>query len=409
MLKNDIRSFAKWILLSVVVGLVVGAAGTLFSLALKYATDTRVKYDYLIFALPVGGIAIVWLYDRFCREGLAGTNIVLTTLQNSGRLPARLAPLIAVSTAITHLFGGSSGREGAALQLGGSLARKIGTLLRLKDGDLKIITLAGMSAAFSALFGTPFTAAVFAMEVSRVGVMEYEALVPCAVAALLGSAVARLAGLSGETFTVLSIPNVSIVPMLGTLALGVMVAALSIMFCVTLHMSERLFKRFLKNPYMRVLSGGALVVAITYIFGVRDYNGAGMDVIERAVEGHVKYEAFAVKLLLTALTLGSGYKGGEIVPALFVGATFGCLFGTVIGLSPSLCAAVGMAAMFAGVTNCPLASLALSAELFGMEGMPYYLLAIAVSYMLSGYFGLYHAQRFTLSKYADEPLDISAH
>ena len=180
-------------------------------------------------------------------------------------------------------------------------------------------------------------------------------------------------------------------------------------FCVFLHKTEHLYKKYLKNRYVRIFVGGCAIVLLTLLVGNNDYNGAGMHTIEHAIEGHVVPEAFLLKMLFTALTIGAGYKGGEIVPTFFVGATFGCLVGPFIGLSPSFCAAIGMIALFCGVTNCPISTLLISFELFGYEGMPYYLLAVAFSYMLSGYFGLYSSQKIMYSKYKTDFINRHTH
>jgi len=259
--------------------------------------------------------------------------------------------------------------------------------------------MCGMSAAFSTLFGTPMAAAIFPMEMVSVGVMYYMALVPCVVSSLTAHGVAIILGVAGESFHVTGIPTLSLIPSLQVVLVAVICAFISIGFCGLLHRTEKLYKKFLKNRFLRIFVGGCAVVVLTMLVGTHDYNGAGMHTIEMAVEGHVVPEAFLLKMIFTALTIGAGYKGGEIVPTFFVGATLGCLLGQFIGLSPSLCAAIGMVSLFCGVTNCPISTLLISFELFGFEGMPYYLLAVAFSYMLSGYSGLYRSQKIMYSKY----------
>jgi H+/Cl- antiporter ClcA len=259
--------------------------------------------------------------------------------------------------------------------------------------------MCGMSAAFSALFGTPMAAAIFSMEVVTVGIMHYSALVPCVISALIAHAIAGLFGVEAETFHISSIPTFSIRSAIIISVLAVLCAVLSILFCVVLHQSEALYKRFLKNPYIRAFVGGLIVIILTLLVGDQTYNGAGMNVIERFFDGEVIPLAFILKIIFTAATLGAGFKGGEIVPSFFTGAAFGCLFGNIVGFSPTLCTAVGMIAVFCGVTNCPISSLLIAFELFGYEAMPYFLLTIAFSYMLSGYYGLYHSQKIMYSKY----------
>ena len=400
--------FLKWFVFSILTGFLIGQVCALFYYGLSMATSFRESHGNIIIALPVAGLFIVWIY-RFRNKGkMPSTNLVLSSIHSNDSLPIRTMPLIFVSTIITHLFGGSAGREGAALQMGGSIGNDIAKLLKFDDKDRRIFIMCGMSAAFSALFGTPMTASIFAIEVVSVGIMYYSALVPCVAAALVSSAVSRNYGIAPEMFHVANIPEVSMITMGKICVLGICCALVSIMFCLIMMTAEKYLEKWLKNPYLKIFLTGTVIVILTYILGTRDYNGAGMNIIEKAVEGEVKSEAFFLKMIFTALTLASGYKGGEIVPTLFVGATFGCIMGKILGISPELCASVSMGAVFCGVTNCPISSLLLCLELFGMNAMPYYLAAIAISYMLSGYYSLYHSQKIMYSKYKSEYINITA-
>ncbi len=395
-------NFIKWVAIAVATGVLVGLTGTAFSYGMQYATDFRTSHPAVILGLPVAGLLIVFLYHLAHRDNDGGTNSVLSAVRSEEQLHFSTAPLIFVSTILTHLFGGSAGREGAALQLGGSLGNCFGKLFRMKGADAHVMIMCGMSACFSALFGTPMAAAIFPMEVVSVGVMYYAALVPCALSALTAAGVARALGAYGESMRIAYVPEFTVVTGSKTLILAMLCAVLSVLFCVALHTAASQGKRYLPNPYLRIGLAGTLIVALTALLGTTDYLGAGMDVIDRCLEGQVRPEAFLLKLIFTAITLGAGYKGGEIVPSFFVGAAFGCLMGGFLGLSPSLCAAVGMIAVFCGVTNSPITSLLIALELFGMEGMPYFLTGVAVSYMLSGYQSLYHTQKIIYSKYRAE-------
>lgn len=392
----------RWILFAVLSGIVIGFVGTAFYYGMQAVTGIRMAHPWLIFLLPAGGLAIVGLYHLLHDEKDTGTNLVLSAIHSNDNIPLRMAPLIFISTLITHLFGGSAGREGAALQLGGSIGNSLGKLFRFDDKDQHIMIMCGMSASFSALFGTPMAAAIFSMEVVSVGIMHYAALVPCVIAALISHGIAGYFGIAPESFDLGILPafNPKSAIIIGILA--VFCAFLSMLFCIILHETEHLYKRFFKNPYLRAVVGGAIVIALTLLVGNQDYNGTGMNVIEQCIEGNVFPLAFLLKMIFTAATLGAGYKGGEIVPSFFIGASFGCLFGNLIGFSPALCAAVGMGAVFCGVTNSPITSLLICFELFGFSGMPYYLIAIALSYMMSGYYGLYSSQKIIYSKYKTE-------
>ncbi len=282
-------------------------------------------------------------------------------------------------------------------------------MLKLDDRDAKVAVMCGMSACFGALFGTPLAAGIFSLEVISIGVMYYAALVPCLFASFLGAGVAGLMGLSGEHFEILEIPKFGLVPGMIIVCLGILGAVVSIFFCLMLHEAEYLYKRYLPNPYGRILAASVLLIGLTLLVGNRDYNGSSMGLIEEALNGRVRYEAFLLKMLFTAMTLGAGYKGGEIVPTLCVGATFGCMVGTLLGFSPSLCAACGMVALFVGVTNCPISGLFMAFEMCGFEAMPYFALAVAVSFTLSGYYGLYGSQKFVYSKTKTEFINRRAH
>ena len=394
-----IGTSVKWVIFAILSGLVIGGAGTLFYFCMSLVTLVRTKNPEIIFLLPIGGLIIVGCYRLLHDEKDTGTNLVLSAIHSGDNLPLRMAPLIFISTLITHLFGGSAGREGAALQLGGSIGNGLGRLFRFDEKDKHIMIMCGMSAAFSALFGTPMAAAIFSMEVVSVGIMHYAALVPCVISSLVAHAVASSFGVSQELFPIASIPAFHISSAVMISVLAILCAGESILFCVMLHQSEYLYKKFFKNPYVRVFVGGCIIIVLTLLVGNQNYNGTGIQIIAQCIDGTVRPEAFFLKMVFTALTLGAGYKGGEIVPSFFTGAAFGCLFGNLTGFSPTLCTAVGMTAVFCGVTNCPITSLLISFELFGYDGMPYFLLAVAFSYMLSGYFGLYHSQKIIYSKY----------
>ena len=397
-----IYTFMVWTFIAIFIGALVGVVGIAFHLLLEKATMIRMTYPHLILCLPFGGLCIVWLYHVLHMENDKGTNLILSAVRANEKVSFKLAPLIFCSTVITHFFGGSAGREGAALQLGGSIASSIGRYIHLDEKDERIMTMCGMSAGFAALFGTPIAAVVFSMEVITVGVMHYSAMVPCVVAALTASGLSVLCGISPTAYSVSFMPELTASGVGSVLLLGILCAGVSIVFCLAMEWIGKIYRSKIKNPYLRIFVGGCVVVLLTYFVGTRDYNGAGMDVIARAIAGEAQAEAFLWKILLTALTLGAGFKGGEIVPSFFVGATFGCVLGPWIDLPASFAAALGLAGVFCGVTNCPLASVILCVELFGAKGLGYYALVCAVSYMLSGYFGLYSAQKIMYSKMQPE-------
>ena len=402
-----VTTLLKWLAVGALVGGVGGFVGAAFHLGVNYATNVRLAHPWVLYLLPLGGVVIAGLY-RVCRLEGAGTNAVIESVHFGKKVPTLLVPLIFVSTVITHLCGGSAGREGAALQIGGGIGYRTGTLLHLGEKDLPLATLCGMAGVFSALFGTPLTATIFALEVISVGVLYYAGLLPCITASLTGYYIALLMGVEPTRFTV-PMPELNW-PTLGLVAvLAVGCAVVSILFCRGLHITEHIASRVLKDPFLRAAAGGALIVAATLLLGTTDYNGAGMDVIQRALSGQADPWAWILKLAFTAVTIGCGFKGGEVVPSFFVGATFGCVFGGVLGLPLPFAAAVGLVAVFCGAVNCPIASVILSIELFGSSGLAYFAAACALSYLLSGYCGLYSSQTILYSKLKAEFINVHTH
>ena len=300
---------------------------------------------------------------------------------------------------------GSAGREGAALQIGGGIGYRTGRLLHQGEKDLPLATLCGMSGVFSALFGTPLTATVFALEVISVGVLYYAGLVPCITAAMVGYLVSLWMGVPPTRFTV-GMPALDGWTLLLVVVLAILCALVSILFCRGLHVTEHLAERLMKNCGLRAAAGGAVIIALTLLLGTTDYIGAGMDVICRALTGEASGWAWLLKLLFTAVTIGCGFKGGEVVPSFFVGATFGCAAGALLGLPPGFAAAIGLVAVFCGAVNCPIASVVLSVELFGADAMLYFAIACAISYVLSGYCGLYSSQTILYSKLRAEFINV---
>ena len=405
----SLRTSAKWIFFGILCGAVVGTIASIFAIAIKAGTQIRAAFPPLLYALPVAGIIIVYAYRRlgFAKDG--GTNTILEAIREGEQVPIRMAPLIFLGTVLTHMFGGSAGREGAALQIGGSIGNGLGRMLHFKNTDTKRVIMCGMSAAFSALFGTPLAAAILPIEISTVGIMYYSSLVPCVLSSLVAFYISQAFGLRGEAYPLGDVMPLTLPSALLTVLLSVLCAFAAILFCAMMDKVGKAF-RFLKNDYIRAAAGGVIVVLMTLAVGSQTYNGAGANIIEMCFENRpseIFALAFLLKMIFTAVTLGSGYKGGEIVPSLFIGATLGVKFGALIGFSPSLCAALGMCALFCGVTNCPVASLLICFEMFGFDAMPFFLLAVSFTYLFSGNFGLYHGQVIRYSKY--EPGKVNAH
>lgn len=403
-------AFAKWVLIAIAIGIVGGVIGSVFHMAVQKATGFRESNPWLIYLLPLGGLAIVFLYRITKTDEEAGTNLIISSIRTNTHVPILMAPLIFISTCITHLLGGSAGREGAALQLGGSIGAKVGELLKLDEKDMSLVIMCGMSAVFAALFGTPLTACFFAMEVISVGVIYYVGLVPCIASALVAYKVSLVFKMTPTYFEITGyVPKLSLTSITQVAVLSALCAAVSIIFCMTMKYTHDKMASAFSNTYLKALFGSAVIIVLTLIIGTYDYNGAGMDVIANAVEnGESHWYAFILKILFTAVTIGAGFKGGEIVPTFFIGSVFGCFAGDLLGMAPQFGAAVGIVSLFCGVVNCPAASIFLSLEIFGSEGLLLFAAASGVSYMLSGYYGLYSSQKIIYSKTKPEYININA-
>lgn len=392
-LKNSlsfyIKNFLLWLGLSLTVGILCGILGSAFAKSISFVTQTRLQNEKLILLLPILSLLSVWIY-KICRVSDVGTNQIFEAAKTESELSPLLAPAIFIGSVITHLCGGSAGKEGAALQLGGSVSSAVSKILKLSDKNRQLLTICGMAGLFSAVFGTPIGAAVFAVEVLKSEEKHFKAFVPSLVSALSAKAVASAMNVAPEHFSINCIPKLNLNLIFKTLLIAVIGALVSILFCYSLHFSKRAFEKLLKNPYLRIFVGSFIIVALTLILNTTDYNGSGIHIIERIFdEGIVRHEAFLLKIIFTALTVGAGLKGGEIVPTMFIGATLGGSLAAILGLDISFGASVGLAALFCGVTSCPFATLFLCAELFDTPKLLAMSLAILISYFLSGKVTLY--------------------
>lgn len=397
--KASLQTLAKWMVSAAIMGIAAGFIGFAFGWLLGQVTDFRLLHPYMLYLLPCIGLVITGLYD-FAGEGHnSGTNVVISAIQSDRHVPFRILPLIFSGTLLTHLCGGSVGREGAALQMGGSVGNYLAQLLKMDARDSKVLIMCGMSAFFAALFGTPVTAAIFSIEVVSVGIMHYAALVPCILSSLIASGISGALGLHAESFPVAAITQTAEFSVyLRILILAMLCSAVSILFILLLHNTERLLHKRLKNPYIRTVTAGAVIICLTLILQNDAFLGAGNAVIGDSFAAPAPWFYFLLKMIFTSVTIAGGYKGGEIIPSLFIGATLGSFCSVFLGLPQDLCAACAMAGIFCGVTNCPITTIFLSVELFGMDNLNYYVIAIAVSYLLSGYYSLYNSQKIMYSK-----------
>ena len=393
-----VKTFLKWLVLGVVIGILGGLLGAGFHHALHFVTHLRSDNNWLIFLLPLGGVLSVGIYRIFGLRNNRGTNEIIDAILDGKPVSPLVAPVIFLASSITHLFGGSAGREGAALQLGGSIASMLAKLFRLGENERKVMVMAGMSAVFAGLFGTPLTAALFCMEFESVGTLFTPALLPCYLAAFTASRVSGLLGVHAETYLLETAYGLTLGNCWKFLILAVLVSCLGIAMCAIFHKAEHLAAHHLPNPFVRIAVGGAVVMVLTLLVGDHRFNGAGMDMALKAVGGEADWYSFLMKLIFTAVTLSAGFKGGEIVPTFCIGATFGCVLGGLLGLEPGIAAALGLVGLFCCATNSPFASIVLSIEMFGSANLYLFALICVICFVLSGNSGLYASQIIEFSK-----------
>lgn len=395
---SSLKALVIWLIAGSVIGVIVGLTGVAFHYSIDFLTELRGENNWIIFFLPLGGLAIVWLYSSAGMQNDKGTNAVILAVRENERLPFRTSVLIFVSTVITHFLGGSSGREGAALQIGGSLAASGGRLFKLGDKECRILVMSGMSACFSALFGTPVTAAIFSIEVISVGIMHYSAIIPCVVSAITAFEISTAMGVTPTSFSMRMVPELHEMTVVKVIPFAIVCALASRFFCFAIHRIKHIFQKYIPNRYLRVTVGSAIIIVLTLLVGDQRFNGAGGAIITESFSTRMAFYYCILKLLFTAVTLGCGFKGGEIIPAFFVGATFGSFASEYFGISFSFGAGLGLIALFCGATNCPVASLLMSIELFGIEAIPYFALICGISYLVSGDTGLYGEQKIMYSR-----------
>ena len=400
--ENYVKIFLKFGILGIVLGCMGGVVGAVFHHALHFVTHVRAENPWLIFLLPLAGLATVAVYHLPQLKKNRGTNEIIDAVLEGKHVSPLVAPAIFLSTAITHLFGGSAGREGAALQIGGSMASVLSKGLKLQGHERRVIIMAGMSAVFAGLFGTPLTAMLFCMEFETVGTLFSPALLPCFLAAYTATRISGLLGVHAETYLLETAVQLDLAALGRFAVLAVLIALLGIAMCWLFHNAEHFAKHHLPNPWIRIALGGAVVMGMTLLAGAHRFNGAGMDMALAAVAGQTDWYSFLVKMLFTAVTLAAGFKGGEIVPTFCIGATFGCLLGGFLGLEAGTAAAVGLVGLFCCVTNSPLASIVLSIEMFGGANLYLFSFVCVICFVLSGNSSLYASQIFLFNKSAVE-------
>lgn len=405
-------AFVRWGLILVPMAIAVGTLCAAFLWSLDAATNTRFAHLWLLFLLPVGGFAVGWLYHRFGSSVEAGNNLIVDRIHEpGGGVPLRMAPLILLGTVVTHLFGGSAGREGTAVQLGGSLASAFGRWARLDGAATRIVMMAGVAAGFGAVFGTPIAGAVFALEVLTIGRVEYAALIPCLFCAIVADWTCQAWGIHHSLFRIAyladAIGPTALDPiLLGKAALaGVAFGLASLVFATANHTLGRWLKRLVPYGPLRPVVGGLAVIGLVYALGTRDYLGLGVSApdtggltIASFFGSEVHPWSWAWKIVFTVVTLASGFKGGEVTPLFFIGAALGNALGGLMGAPLDLMAALGFVAVFAGAANTPIACTLMGIELFGATHGVAMAVACCAAYACSGHRGIYPSQRIAVAK-----------
>ncbi|BAZ41895.1 Cl- channel voltage-gated family protein [Calothrix sp. NIES-4101] len=392
---------SKWLIISFVIGILSGIGSAVLLASLEWSTNWRESHLWIIALLPLGGFISGWIYYRFGERVEAGNNLLLEEIHNPKEIiPLRMAPLILLGTDLTHLFGGSAGREGTALQIAASLADRLTKIFDFQKADRRVILMAGLSGGFASVFGTPLAGTVFGLEVLAIGTIQHQALFPCLVAAIVGDRVTLILGLHHTAYRHAPVvPTITVMGLISAIAVGVIFGIVAMIFAQLTHRINHLFKTQISYPPLRPAVGGAIVALAVGAIGTTKYIGLGIPTIIDAFNIQLPPWDFAAKIAFTSLTLGASFKGGEVTPLFYIGATLGNALSPILALPTPMLASMGFVAVFGGAANTPIASTLMGIELFGVESGVFMSIACVVSYLFSGHSGIYNSQRIGFSKY----------
>ena len=382
----------KLILGTLIISLIMGVISAIFLNSLKFAENMREIFPYIIILIPIVGVLTTYVYSKYGKNSNRGNNLIIESVHRETEVPLRMSVLTFIFTILTHLSGGSAGREGTAVQIGGALTNKIGSIMKLDHLEKRILVMAGISAAFGSVFGTPFAGAFFGMEVCFIGKISYEAMVYCFISSYLANFITELVGVSHSHHIIENIPSMNLYIILIVIISSILFGVFGKIFAKGVHFVKSIYNKSFNNNILRALVASIIVLLVFVIFKLYKYEGLSTWLIDSGFSGDVNIFDPIKKLIVTVLTLGAGFQGGEVTPLFDIGASLGGAIGNIVNIEPSLLAAIGMICVFGSATNTPITTIMLGIELFGTEALIYYIIGIVISYYIIGNNGIYGAQ-----------------
>lgn len=394
-LRSDtLKTSFRCLLISILSAALISISTSVFLLALHWVTEIREARHWIVFFLPFAGLLIAWVYSEYGKGVEKGNNLIIEEFHDPKLpIPFKMTPLIFFSTILTHLAGGSTGREGVAVQMGGSISDQFSRYFKSGYDERRTTLVIGMSAGFASVFGTPFAAVIFALEVLPAGENWRRSLLPGLIAALVAHQLTLLLGIHHAQYNITSVPEFNAMHLVYVLLAGVTFGLTAMLFKKTLITFTDISVKFIPNLLLRTMAGGAVIMFAIILSDAYEYTGLGLQVIEDAFKQTQGLQVFLLKIVFTTFALGVGFKGGEVTPLFFIGATLGSALNWIMPLPVSFLAALGFVAVFAGAANTPLACIVMSMELFGIQPLAYFCIVCLTSYFFSGTKGIYSSQK----------------
>lgn len=398
--RKTLNQYLRWSFLSVLSGILSGIAAAIFLISLEWATKTRNLNSEIIWLLPLAGFFIGWIYHKFGKDIAGGSNLIIDEIHDPRKtIPFHMAPFVLLGTLITHLFGGSAGREGTAVQMGATLSDQLYRFFNIEPEERRILLASGAGAGFGAAIGAPWAGVIFGMEVINIGHLRLFAFFQCLIASFVGYGVAILLGSPHSHYPLPEIPELSFQAVFWVAMAGIAFGVTANLFSMTTHSIERIGNHWVKYPPLKPFLGGLILVGLFYLEGSYRYVGLGIPYIQSALENIASFKDPFLKSIFTSLTVGTGFKGGEFIPLVFIGTTLGSALSFFIPVGFSLLAALGFAAVFGGAANTPIACTIMAMEIFGFRIGPFAFVACFMSYYCSGHHGIYKSQRIHMKKH----------